>query len=72
VIQPWAVTVDRLVSKPKVFTLDELLKPAPLEERIYRMRCIKDWSMVIPWIGVSRLGASVREIKNRIFPATER
>ena len=50
VTKPWAVSVDGLVNKPKVFDLDELLK-FPLEERIYRLRCVEGWSMVIPWIG---------------------
>lgn len=50
VTRPWAVTVDGLVNKPKVLDLDELLK-FPLEERIYRLRCVEGWSMVIPWIG---------------------
>ncbi|HEX6719204.1 MAG TPA: protein-methionine-sulfoxide reductase catalytic subunit MsrP [Pyrinomonadaceae bacterium] len=50
VTTPWAVTVEGLVEKPKVFDLDELLK-FPLEERIYRLRCVEGWSMVIPWIG---------------------
>jgi methionine sulfoxide reductase catalytic subunit len=50
VTNPWGVTVAGLVNKPKVFDLDELLK-FPLEERIYRLRCVEGWSMVIPWIG---------------------
>ncbi|HEY0432189.1 MAG TPA: protein-methionine-sulfoxide reductase catalytic subunit MsrP [Pyrinomonadaceae bacterium] len=50
VTQPWAVAVEGLVSKPKVFDIDELLK-FPLEERIYRLRCVEGWSMVIPWVG---------------------
>ena len=50
VTKPWAVSVEGLVNKPKVFDLDELLK-FPLEERIYRLRCVEGWSMVIPWVG---------------------
>src|SRR5829696_3879411 len=50
VTKPWAVSVEGLVNKPRVFDLDELLK-FPLEERIYRLRCVEGWSMVIPWIG---------------------
>ena len=50
VTRPWSVAVDGLVNKPKVFDLDELLK-FPLEERIYRLRCVEGWSMVIPWVG---------------------
>ena len=50
VTRPWAVSVEGLVNKPKVFDIDVLLK-FPLEERIYRLRCVEGWSMVIPWIG---------------------
>ena len=49
--RPWTVTVEGEVNKPKTFDIDELLKLAPLEERIYRLRCVEAWSMVIPWIG---------------------
>ena len=51
VTRPWAVEVGGLVGKPKVFDLDDLLKLAPQEERIYRHRCVEGWSMVIPWAG---------------------
>ena len=50
VTKPWQVSVGGLVNKPCVFDLDELLK-FPLEQRIYRLRCVEGWSMVIPWIG---------------------
>jgi sulfoxide reductase catalytic subunit YedY len=50
VTRPWAVAVEGLVNKPRTFDLDELLK-FPLEERIYRLRCVEGWSMVIPWVG---------------------
>ena len=50
VTRPWAVSVDGLVHNPKVFDIDELLR-FPLEQRIYRLRCVEGWSMVIPWIG---------------------
>ena len=50
VTKPWAVSVEGLVNKPRVFDLDELLK-FQLEERIYRLRCVEGWSMVIPWLG---------------------
>jgi sulfoxide reductase catalytic subunit YedY len=53
ITRPWTVAVDGLVNKPKVFDLDDLLKIAPLEERIYRLRCVEGWSMVIPWVGFS-------------------
>jgi len=48
--RPWTVRVEGLVNKPQTFDIDTLLK-MPLEERIYRMRCVEGWSMVIPWIG---------------------
>lgn len=51
VTRPWTVRVEGLVNKPRVYDLDELVKIAPLEERIYRLRCVEGWSMVIPWVG---------------------
>ncbi len=48
--RPWSVRVEGLANKPREFDIDTLLK-MPLEERIYRMRCVEGWSMVIPWIG---------------------
>jgi methionine sulfoxide reductase catalytic subunit len=50
--KPWTVKVDGLVAKAADYDLDDLLKSIVLEERIYRMRCVEGWSMVIPWIGV--------------------
>jgi len=50
VTRPWSVAVEGLINKPKVFDLDELLK-FEQEERIYRLRCVEGWSMVIPWVG---------------------
>jgi sulfoxide reductase catalytic subunit YedY len=50
---PWSVEVEGLVKKPGRFSLEELLKLSPMEERIYRLRCVEGWSMVIPWIGYS-------------------
>jgi sulfoxide reductase catalytic subunit YedY len=49
----WQVSVEGLVKKPKIFDLDDLLNISPPEERIYRMRCVEAWSMVIPWVGFS-------------------
>lgn len=49
--RPWQVSVEGLVKKPKVYDLDELMKLAALEERVYRLRCVEGWSMVIPWTG---------------------
>ncbi|WJF90575.1 protein-methionine-sulfoxide reductase catalytic subunit MsrP [Paraburkholderia bonniea] len=51
--RPWQVSVEGEVKNAKVYDLDELLKIAPLEERVYRLRCVEGWSMVIPWIGFS-------------------
>jgi len=48
---PWTVTVDGLCGKPGTYALEDILKPHPLEERVYRMRCVEGWSMVIPWDG---------------------
>jgi sulfoxide reductase catalytic subunit YedY len=50
---PWSVSVEGEVAKPRKFTMDEILKLAPLEERIYRHRCVERWSIVVPWIGFS-------------------
>lgn len=52
ITSPWSVQVGGLVNKPKTFSLDEIMKLAPVEERIYRMRCVEAWSMVIPWDGI--------------------
>jgi methionine sulfoxide reductase catalytic subunit len=49
---PWSVKVDGLVNKPADYLLEDLLKPSALEERIYRLRCVEAWSMVIPWVGI--------------------
>lgn len=48
---PWSVKIDGLVAKPGEMALEDILKPVTLEERIYRLRCVEGWSMVIPWIG---------------------
>jgi methionine sulfoxide reductase catalytic subunit len=49
--RPWTVAVEGEVKKPKTYDIDQLTKLAPLEERIYRLRCVEAWSMVIPWVG---------------------
>ena len=51
VTRPWTVEVGGMVHKPKTFDLDDILKLAPLEDRVYRFRCVEAWSMVIPWMG---------------------
>ena len=53
VTSPWSVSVEGEVAKPRKFTMEEILKLAPLEERIYRHRCVEAWSIVVPWIGYS-------------------
>jgi methionine sulfoxide reductase catalytic subunit len=50
---PWTVAVEGLVKKPARYTLEDLLKLSAQEERIYRLRCVEGWSMVIPWVGYS-------------------
>ncbi|MBX3604119.1 MAG: protein-methionine-sulfoxide reductase catalytic subunit MsrP [Piscinibacter sp.] len=60
--RPWTVAVEGEVRKPKVFDLDELLKLAPMEERVYRLRCVEGWSMVIPWVGYS-LAELIRRVE---------
>ena len=50
---PWSVSIEGEVKKPMTLDLDSLMKIAPLEERVYRLRCVEGWSMVIPWIGYS-------------------
>jgi sulfoxide reductase catalytic subunit YedY len=50
---PWTVKIEGEVAKPKTLDLDAILKLAPLEERVYRLRCVEAWSMVIPWVGYS-------------------
>ncbi len=61
--RPWVVNIEGEANKPKKFDLDELLKIAPLEERIYRFRCVEGWSMVIPWMGFP-----LRELLKQVEP----
>lgn len=49
---PWSISIEGEVHKAQTLDMDKLLKLAPLEERIYRMRCVEGWSMVIPWVGI--------------------
>ncbi len=51
--EPWSVEIAGEVGKPGVIGLEDLMKPHPLEERVYRLRCVEAWSMVIPWVGFS-------------------
>ncbi len=50
--RPWTISIDGMVKKPKQLDIDALMKLSPLEERIYRHRCVEGWSMVIPWVGI--------------------
>ena len=59
---PWQVEVYGLVNKPKTFAIEDLLTMFPQEERIYRMRCVEGWSMVIPWLGFP-LAALLKEVE---------
>jgi sulfoxide reductase catalytic subunit YedY len=61
--RPWTVQVEGEVRKPGTYDIDALLKLAPMEERIYRMRCVEGWSMVIPWVGWS-----IAELIKRVEP----
>ena len=61
-LNPWTVQVEGLVHKPRTFGLEELLKLSPIEERIYRLRCVEGWSMVIPWQGYA-LAELIRKVE---------
>ena len=61
--RPWTVAIEGEVKKPGNYDLDTLLKLAPLEERVYRLRCVEGWSMVIPWVGYS-----LAELIKRVEP----
>jgi sulfoxide reductase catalytic subunit YedY len=50
--KPWTVTVEGMVKSPGSYHLEDFIKPSTLQERVYRMRCVEGWSMVIPWLGV--------------------
>ena len=60
--RPWSVAVEGEVRRPAVYALDDLLKPHALEERIYRLRCVEAWSMVVPWIGIP-LGDVIKRLQ---------
>ena len=61
--RPWTMKVEGEVRKPGTFGIEDLLKLAPMEERIYRLRCVEGWSMVIPWVGWS-----LSELVKRVEP----
>ena len=61
--RPWTVAIEGEVKRPKTYDIEELLKLAPMEERIYRLRCVEGWSMVVPWVGYS-----MSELIKRVEP----
>ena len=61
--KPWSVEIEGLVKKPSRIDLEDLLKLSPMQERIYRLRCVEGWSMVIPWVGYS-----LAELIKRVEP----
>jgi sulfoxide reductase catalytic subunit YedY len=63
---PWTVEVSGEVEKPRSYGLDEIMKLAPLEERIYRHRCVEAWSIVVPWIGFS-----LNEVIKQVQPTSK-
>jgi len=64
--QPWTISIEGLVKKPKTLDIDSILKLHPLDERIYRHRCVEGWSMVIPW-----LGFSLSELLKQVEPTSK-
>jgi sulfoxide reductase catalytic subunit YedY len=72
-LRPWTVRVEGEVHEPRTFDLDELIKRIDLEERVYRMRCVEAWSMVIPWVGFpfAKLAELVRPTRAAKFVAFE-
>ncbi len=60
--KPWSVTIEGEVGKPGIYNLEDILKRQQLEERIYRLRCVEAWSMVVPWIGFS-LAELIRQME---------
>lgn len=60
--RPWTVSIEGEVKHPKVWDIDALMKAFPLEERIYRLRCVEGWSMVIPWVGFP-LASLIRQVE---------
>ena len=59
---PWTIEVEGMVAKPAKYQLEDFVKPHALEERIYRMRCVEAWSMVIPWVGFP-LGDLIKRVQ---------
>jgi sulfoxide reductase catalytic subunit YedY len=72
-LRPWSVRVEGEVHKPRTFDIDALIRAIDLEERVYRMRCVEAWSMVIPWVGfpLAKLAALVEPTRAAKFVAFE-
>jgi sulfoxide reductase catalytic subunit YedY len=64
--RPWTVAIEGAVAKPQILDIDAILKMAPLEERVYRHRCVEGWSMVIPWVGFP-----LNELIKRVQPTSK-
>jgi sulfoxide reductase catalytic subunit YedY len=62
-VSPWSVSVEGEIKRPKTYDVDELMKLAALEERVYRLRCVEGWSMVVPWVGFA-----LNELIRRVEP----
>lgn len=63
---PWTVSVEGEVKKPAAYHIEDLLKNHPLEERVYRLRCVEAWSMVVPWVGFP-----LRDLIQRVAPTSK-
>jgi sulfoxide reductase catalytic subunit YedY len=63
---PWTVSVEGACNKPRNFTMEEILALAPLEERVYRHRCVEAWSIVVPWVGYS-----LSALLNKVEPTSK-
>jgi sulfoxide reductase catalytic subunit YedY len=64
--RPWKVAIEGHIAKPASYDIDEFIKPYTLEERIYRLRCVEAWSMVIPWVGIP-----LAEVIKRVEPTSK-
>ena len=64
--EPWTVSVEGACDKPRKFSLEEILSLAPLEERVYRHRCVEAWSIVVPWVGYS-----LSTLLNKVEPTSK-
>lgn len=63
---PWSVTVEGMIERPAEYALEDIIKPANIVQRVYRMRCVEGWSMVIPWTGIQ-----LRDFIARVRPTSQ-